>query len=54
MVRLRNLPGQEVASYRYDGGRMMTIATSSLPAGTYLLEAETPGGISIQRFPVVR
>lgn len=54
VVKLRTILGQEVASYLHDGGDRMTIDASSLPAGMYMLEAETANGMSIQRISVVR
>lgn len=52
MVTLRNLLGQEVAKYRYDGSQQMT--ASALAAGTYLLEVETPDGVVLERVSVVK
>lgn len=54
VVKLRTILGQEVASYRHDGSGRMTIDASALPAGMYLLEAETANGMSVQRVSVVR
>lgn len=54
MVTLRNLLGQEVAKYRYDGSQRMTIDASALAAGTYLLEVETADGVVLERVSVVR
>ncbi len=53
-VTLRTMLGETAGSYRYDGGGMMTIDVRDLPAGTYLLTAQTADGIISRSVTVVK
>ena len=49
-VRLRSLPGQVVLTQSLAGGLAQPLSLATLPAGTYLLEVESPTqGRSVQR-----
>jgi uncharacterized repeat protein (TIGR01451 family) len=47
-VTLRNLLGETLRIYRYTGNGVMTIDLRELPAGTYLVTAETRSGVLAQ------
>ncbi len=52
-VIVRDLLGRTISSHTHDGSGRITIDATSLPAGIYVLQAETPTGIALQRFLVV-